>query len=120
MAKVLVVEDEAVLREALADWLVLEGHAALCAHDGQAGVESATLHLPDLILCDIMMPRLNGYEVFRTLHADQLTAGIPFVFMSARVTPEDIRLGLDLGADGYITKPFTRLELLTAIQKFLF
>lgn len=119
MAKVLVVEDEVLLCEALVDWLVLEGYEALSAENGRVGVEYAGRYLPDLILCDIMMPHLNGYEVLLKLHADQATADIPFVFMSARVTPEDIRIGLELGADGYITKPFTRLELLSAIQKFL-
>ncbi|MBX3011867.1 MAG: response regulator [Caldilineaceae bacterium] len=116
MTKILVVEDEAILREELVDWLILEGYEALGAEDGMVGVELALRFVPDLIICDILMPRLDGYGVLLEVHANPAMASIPFIFVTARVAHEDIRKGMELGADDYITKPFTRLELLQAIQ----
>jgi len=84
--------------------------------DGALGVRLARELLPDMILSDILMPGLDGYGVLATLSQERLTAAIPFIFITARVTREDTRKGMDLGADDYITKPFTRKELLNAIH----
>jgi diguanylate cyclase len=119
MAKILVIEDEATLREALVEWLMLEDYAVIDAADGLAGIEAAVQHLPDLILCDIMMPRMDGYGVLAQLQANKETAHIPLIFTTAKVAPEDIRKGLELGATAYVKKPFTRLELLQVIQNSL-
>ncbi len=116
MTKILVIEDETILREEVVAWLTLEAYAVFSAEDGVAGVEAALRHLPDLIVCDILMPRLDGYGVLLEVHSHQITADIPFIFVTARAAYEDMRKGMDLGADDYITKPFTRLELLQAIQ----
>ena len=119
MAKILVIEDEAILREELVEWLLLEGHEALGAEDGIIGIEAAFQHLPDLIISDIMMPRLDGYGVLTKLQTNPTTTRIPLIFLTARAAHEDIHKGINLGADDYITKPFTRLELLQAIQSCL-
>ena len=116
MTKILVVEDEAILREEIVEWLTMEDYTAFSAEDGLIGVEAAFRQLPDLIVCDVTMPHLDGYSVLAELNANPATAGIPFIFVTARVTHEDIRYGMSLGADDYITKPFTRVELLQAIQ----
>ncbi len=116
MTKILVIEDEAILREEMVEWLTLEDYEAIGAEDGVIGVECALKYQPGLIVCDITMPRLDGYGVFLELHANPATAHIPFIFLSARAALEDIRRGMTLGADDYITKPFTRGELLLAIE----
>lgn len=116
MTTILVIEDEATLREEMIEWLTLEGYMAFSAADGIIGVEAAFHQLPDLIVCDVTMPRLDGYSVLAELHAHPATANIPFIFVTARVAHEDIRQGMNLGADDYITKPFTNPELLQAIQ----
>ena len=116
MTKILVIEDEAILREEIVEWLTMEDYTAFSAEDGLIGVEAAFRQLPDLIVCDVTMPHLDGYSVLAELNANPATAGIPFIFVTARVTHEDIRYGMSLGADDYITKPFTRVELLQAIQ----
>ncbi len=110
------IEDEAGLREEVMDWLSFEGHEVSEAGDGLSGIETALGSVPDLIICDISMPRMDGYDVLLELHANSATASIPFIFMTAKATHDDIRKGMTLGADDYITKPFTRLELLQAIQ----
>lgn len=115
MKKILVIEDEAILREEVVEWLRLEGYEAVGAQDGIAGVEYAINNLPDLIVCDITMPRLDGYGVLLRINAHPATVGTPFIFMTARAAHEDMRRGMDLGADDYITKPFSHTELLTAI-----
>ncbi|MCX6049719.1 MAG: response regulator [Chloroflexi bacterium] len=116
MPTILVIEDEAILRNEVIEWLTLEGYTALGAADGMTGVEMAFRQLPDLIVCDITMPRMDGYSVLAELHANPATVGIPFIFVTARVAHNDIRQGMELGADDYITKPFTNPELLQAIQ----
>ncbi|MEZ4734430.1 MAG: hybrid sensor histidine kinase/response regulator [Caldilineaceae bacterium] len=116
MTKILVIEDEAVMREEILEWLRLEEYEALGAEDGMAGVEAASRYLPDLIVSDIMMPHLDGYGVLLEVHANPATVNIPFIFLTAKAAHEDIRKGMELGADDYITKPFTRVELLHAIQ----
>lgn len=116
MTKILLIEDEMVMREEILEWLKLEGYEAFGAEDGMKGVEAAFRYLPDLIISDIMMPRLDGYGVLLEVHATPATMSIPFIFLTAKAAHEDIRKGMDLGADDYVTKPFTRLELLHAIQ----
>lgn len=116
MTKILLIEDEMVMREEILEWLKLEGYEAFGAEDGMKGIEAAFHHLPDLIISDIMMPHLDGYGVLLEVHANPATINIPFIFLTAKAAHEDIRKGMDLGADDYVTKPFTRLELLHAIQ----
>lgn len=116
MTKILVIEDEAILREEIGEWLLLEGYTAVVAEDGMVGVEAAFRHLPDLIVCDILMPHLDGYGVLLEIHSNPATVEIPFIFLTAKAAHAEIRKGMDLGADDYITKPFTRLELLQAIE----
>lgn len=116
MAKILVIEDESLLRGEVVEWLTLEGYEAASAVDGISGINEAYRHQPDLIVCDITMPRLDGYGVLLELRANPATADIPFIFMTARAAQEDIRHGMNLGADDYVTKPFTRLEFLQAVQ----
>lgn len=119
MTKILVIEDEKLLRAEVLDWLMFEGYESLGAEDGVAGVEAALRYLPDLIISDITMPRLDGYGVLLELHSNPVTSRIPFVFVTARAAHEDIRKGMSAGADDYITKPFTRRELLQAVESRL-
>jgi DNA-binding response OmpR family regulator len=116
MTKILVIDDEEMLREEVVIWLVREGFEVAEAADGMAGVESALRNLPDLIICDVTMPRLDGYGVLLEVHANPATANIPFIFVTARAAHDDIRKGMALGADDYITKPFTRQELLQTVE----
>jgi two-component system sensor histidine kinase/response regulator len=116
MKKILVIEDEKILREEVIEWLTLEDYEAVGAEGGMAGIETTFRFLPDLIICDITMPRLDGHGVLLELRSNLATADIPFIFMTARASYEDIRTGMDMGADDYITKPFSRMELLQAVQ----
>lgn len=116
MKKILVIEDDFVLRENACEFLKAENFDAYSASDGAAGVQTAIEIMPDLILCDIAMPKMDGYEVFRTLQTIPVTAQIPFIFITARTQKEDLRLGMQLGADDYITKPYTYDDLLTSIN----
>lgn len=119
MQTILVIEDEALLRAEVEEWLKFEGYNAITAEDGIAGIEKALQHLPDLIVCDIMMPRLDGYGVLIEIRSNHKTADTPFVFLTARAAHEDIRAGMNLGADDYLTKPFTRIDLLQAVKSRL-
>jgi signal transduction histidine kinase len=114
--KILIIEDEAPLREEIVDWLTFEGYESVGAENGEIGIACALRDLPDLILCDVTMPYLDGYSVLLGVRANPATAATAFVFMTARATHEDIRKGMISGADDYITKPFTREELLQTIQ----
>src|SRR5258707_7943590 len=116
MTKILVIEDEAMLRKEVLDILTFEGYEAIGAEDGLAGVECARRERPDLIVCDITMPRLDGYGVLLEIQANPATTDIPFIFVTARASHEDTRKGMASGADDYITKPFTRLDLLQAVK----
>lgn len=113
---ILIVEDNEEVRENLEEILALYGYAVLAEPNGLAGVKTAIQHLPDLILCDVMMPELDGYGVLNMLSENERTAAIPFVFITARTETEDIRRGMNLGADDYITKPFYKDELLSVIR----
>lgn len=113
---ILVIEDNEEMRNNLADILQLAQYQVLQAPNGRVGVELAQVHQPDLILCDIMMPELDGYGVLHILGKDPDTAGIPFIFLTAKTERSDVRTGMDLGADDYITKPFDGSELLKVIE----
>ncbi|OLP17875.1 hypothetical protein BST81_12510 [Leptolyngbya sp. 'hensonii'] len=115
MCKILVIEDDANIRSNIVEMLEDEGYKVLEAQNGAVGVQLAQVHLPDLILCDVMMPEIDGYGVLKILRQTPSTALIPFVYVTAKTDKSDLRQGMNLGADDYLTKPFTRLELLDAI-----
>jgi DNA-binding response OmpR family regulator len=119
MKKVLVIEDEPEMRRNLTTVLRLEKFHSLPAENGRVGVELAKLEKPDLILCDVMMPEMDGYGVIAALRADTETAAIPFIFLTAKGEKPDIRAGMNLGADDYLTKPVAKLDLLDAIRSRL-
>lgn len=116
MNKILVIEDEPEMRRNLVTILRLEGFQPLAAADGRAGVEQARKETPDLVLCDVMMPGLDGYGVLKELHNDPATMNIPFVFLTARGERTDVRTGMNLGADDYLTKPVDKADLLRAVR----
>jgi CheY-like chemotaxis protein/CRP-like cAMP-binding protein len=116
MNKLLIIEDHLEVRENLQELLELCNYTVLCAPNGETGIRLALTEQPDLILCDIMMPGLDGYEVLAYLAQQPETAAIPFIFLTAKADKADIRRGMQLGADDYITKPFEEEELLKAIQ----
>jgi len=117
--KILLIEDETALRENIVDMLTLKGFEVHSAADGREGVAKALQYAPDLIVCDIAMPEMDGYQVLKTLRTHDQTLATPFIFLTARVDRPDMRLGMQLGADDYITKPFSREELVGAIQSRL-
>jgi two-component system, sensor histidine kinase and response regulator len=119
VSKILVIEDQPNVRENIVELLGAENFEALAAEDGIEGVHLAQEHHPDLIVCDVMMPELDGYEVLNMLRQDPGTAMIPFIFLTAKAATKDMRQGMNLGADDYLTKPFTRTELLQAISSRL-
>lgn len=119
MKKILIVEDNKDVRENTADILRLEGYNVATAENGKVGVDAARKLLPDVIICDIMMPELDGYEVLQALNKSNKTASIPFIFLTAKTEKIDMRKGMNLGADDYLTKPFTEKELMEAIQSRL-
>lgn len=116
MVKVLVIEDEELIRENILDLLDAEDFEGLGAENGRIGVEIAKTQIPDLILCDVMMPQLDGYGVLEELRSDPKTAMIPFIFLTAKAEKNDVRSGMELGADDYLTKPCLPDELLKAIN----
>ena len=116
MTTILIIEDEENLRTTLEDRLTLEGFQVHTAADGQEGVRRARAEPPDLILCDVMMPELDGYGVLRALQNDLRTSAIPFIFLTAKVTPLQVRVGMGVGADDYLCKPVPSADLLVAIR----
>ncbi|EDP94626.1 response regulator [Kordia algicida OT-1] len=116
MKKVLLIEDDTILRENTAELLELADYDVVTAPNGKVGVETALQDSPDIIVCDIMMPALDGYGVLEALSKNDATKYIPFIFLSAKTERQDIRKGMDLGADDYITKPFEEEELISAIE----
>jgi len=119
MNKVLIIEDNDDIREGTAEILDLAAYATFTAKNGKIGVELAIKHLPDVILCDIMMPELDGYGVLYLLQKNPHTANIPFIFMTAKAERTDMRKGMEMGADDYLTKPFDDIELFNAIASRL-
>lgn len=115
MKKILVIEDDAAVRSNILDLLEAEDFEAVGAENGFMGAMWAQEYLPDLIICDVMMPEVDGYEVLSALRQVPATAAIPFIFLTAMVDKADIRQGMNLGADDYLTKPFTRAEILGAV-----
>lgn len=115
MTKVLVIEDERQTRSIFMQCLAFEGFCAIEADSGVNGVKLAHLHLPDLIICDIMMPDLDGYAVLSDIRRHRSTAAIPFIFLTAKVTMSDLRQGMGMGADDYLTKPCSVEQFLAAI-----
>ncbi len=116
MNRILVIEDEESIRETITDILEAENYEVFSAENGSAGINLAKEILPDLILCDVMMPGLSGFDVLAHLRKEHLTESTPFVFLTARSEKESLREGMNLGADDYLTKPFTIEELLAAIE----
>ncbi|WP_418639012.1 response regulator [Winogradskyella sp.] len=116
MKTVLLIEDDTVLRENTAELLELSNYEVITAANGQIGLEVARNQTPDIIICDIMMPILDGYGVLEGLSKHDNTKFIPFIFLSAKTERGDVRKGMNLGADDYITKPFSEDEILSAIE----
>lgn len=116
MKKILVIEDELTVRSNILEILEFEQFDAVGAENGLIGALWAQEYLPDLVICDVMMPEINGYEVLGALRQNPMTATIPFIFLTAMADHSDRRRGMELGADDYLTKPFTADELLAAIS----
>lgn len=114
-SKILVIEDDARTRNIFVDCLAAEGYYAIGAENGLVGVQQAQVHLPDLVICDITMPRLDGYGVLKALRSNPATAIVSFIFLTASTDKAEIRKGMEMGADDYLTKPTTEEELLKAI-----
>ena len=119
MKRLLLIEDDVILRENTAELLELSNFEVTTAPNGKIGIEVAKKQLPDIIVCDIMMPEIDGYGVLEALSKDSATRFIPFIFLSAKTERKDVRKGMDMGADDYITKPFTEDELVSAIDSRL-
>ena len=117
--KILLIEDNEEIRENTVEILELANYQVLTAENGKEGVEKAIISQPDLIICDIMMPVLDGYGVIHLLNRNPKVQNTPFIFLSAKSERSEVRKGMELGADDYITKPFTETELLTAIESRL-
>ena len=116
MSKILVIEDQPQMRKNLLTILELEGFQVVSAENGRRGVELAKAELPDLILCDVMMPELDGFGVVAALRTDDQTATLPLIFLTAKGDKLDQRKGMNLGADDYLTKPVAREDLLSAVR----
>ena len=117
--RILLIEDNADIRDNTAEILELSNYIVDTAENGKIGIEKALLQKPDLIICDIMMPVLDGYGVLHLLNKNEELSGIPFIFLTAKSERGDQRRGMEMGADDYITKPFTDIELLNAIDSRL-
>jgi PAS domain S-box-containing protein len=116
MKTILVIDNDNTLRENVCDFLKGEGYNVLSAHDGIMGLQQAISHLPNLILCEIIMPGMNGYDFYKTIQQLKPTSTIPLIFVTAQSEKEDFRAGMNLGVDDYITKPFDYNELLYSIK----
>src|SRR6478609_8127136 len=116
MKTILIIEDNQEVRENTAEILELANYKVITAENGKTGVEAAKKEKPDLIVCDVMMPELDGFGVLHVLSKNTETASIPFIFLTAKSEKEDLRKGMNLGADDYITKPFDDVELLDTIE----
>lgn len=119
MNTILIIEDDPTVLASVEDCLQDSGFATLGAKNGTLGLQMIQQHLPDLVLCDVQMPGMGGYEVLLNLRQSPLTATLPFIFLTAKETKSDFRYGMDLGADDYLTKPFSPQDLLRAIDSRL-
>jgi DNA-binding NarL/FixJ family response regulator len=116
MKKILIIEDEPEMRRNITSLLRYREYQPIAAENGRVGVELARREKPDLILCDVMMPELDGYGVLRALQEDAKLALIPFIFLTAKGEKDDLRSGMNLGADDYLTKPVANNDLMQAIE----
>jgi len=116
MTKILVIEDEAPIRDKIVTVLKYESYEVIDAPNGREGVASAQANRPDLIICNVLMPDMNGYGALAALREDPNTSDIPVIFLTAAASRADMRKGMELGADDYITKPYTVEELLAAVR----
>jgi DNA-binding NarL/FixJ family response regulator len=119
MKKILVIEDEPEMRRNITALLRYHNYEPVAAENGRQGIEVARRENPDLILCDVMMPELDGYGVIQELQSDQALARIPFIFLTAKGEKHDLRSGMELGADDYLTKPVANADLIRAIESRL-
>jgi CheY-like chemotaxis protein len=119
MAKILIIEDTAALLDDLMDLLFFEGFEVMGAEDGVVGLQKIREHLPDVILCDVLMPNMDGYAVIRELRNDPIIDSIPFIFMTAKTSANEIDALMALGADAYLSKPIDLAKLRTTIETLL-
>ena len=119
MKTILLIEDDLALRENTAELLELSNYDVITAPNGKIGIQKAIENIPAIIVCDIMMPEVDGYGVIEALSLDEKTMHIPFIFLSAKTERSEVRKGMDLGADDYLTKPFEEEELLSAVESRL-
>ena len=117
--RILICDDDPVILRLLQVNLELEGYEVLLAHDGEEAFKEASDQVPDLVILDIMMPRMDGYQAVEALKGNHATAGIPVVFLSAKAQQSDIDRGLDHGVSDYLTKPFDPGELLEVVQRLI-
>jgi len=117
MKKILIIDDYEPLLDEIVEFLNIEGYEAISAKNGAEGIQMAQDFLPDLIICDINMPKIDGYQVYKLLQTIPETINIPFIFLTAKVQAEDFKKGLKLGVDDYITKPFEIDDILNSIEK---
>jgi len=116
MKTVLVIEDNLEIRENTAEILELAGFRVITAQNGKDGLSVAHSENPDIVLCDIMMPGIDGYQVIKELRDNPLTAGIPFIYVTASAEKADMKIAMEMGADGYVRKPFDITDLMDAIE----
>lgn len=119
MTKILLIDDEEILQDLMSHALSKLGYDVLCAEDGEAGIEKAREHLPDLVISDMNMPRMTGWELVKALRADAATADIPFIALTAHVTTGDRDAGYDAGVSDYAEKPVDMAKLLKKIERLL-
>ncbi len=119
MKRILLIEDDSALRENTSELLELSGYKVYTAPNGKIGIEKAIQETPNIIICDIMMPEIDGYGVLEAITLDEKTKHIPFIFLSAKTEHKEIRKGMDMGADDYLTKPFDEEELINAVESRL-
>jgi CheY-like chemotaxis protein len=119
MKTALIIEDNLEIRENTTEILELAGYNVITANNGKEGISIATLEKPDVILCDIMMPEMNGYDVIRQLKSNPATLYIPFIYVTASAEKSEVKIAMDMGADGYVRKPFDVSELIESINQAL-
>ncbi len=119
MKRILIIEDNTDIRENLEEYLILCHFEVVSAQDGEVGLAKIQEAPPHLILCDIAMPKMDGFQVLKQLKSDKKTADIPFVFITSSAQKKDLEKGMAVGADAYLTKPFQMQELTTVINQFV-
>lgn len=116
LIKIVIIDDETNIRETITDILSFQGYEVHAASNGKMGLHLIYREKPDMVLCDIMMPDMDGYEVLARIRGDETLLGLPFLFISAKNDPDSIRTGMNLGSDDYLSKPFKAADLITAIE----